>query len=449
MNHDEQYRANKEELFKGAPQQLQLQQPQQIQPELNPNELANTVLAAVLANPEFRNLFDQSTGTAVGVGELKEGQGDIKDKQEQLITAAEDIKERTKSINDSIKNIQMESRTAMQKCLNAKSNKDIMECIIAFTKAFIETFGQMIRLSYLVFKYITASIDEIVGVWPYVGELFSLIIRGVLWVHLVYYIYAILHIIPGVNEETLTNTSKLLYQGLRTLTINLIDNASTTTKNSGPFKLLSHLYTETGIKADTEALAKGATVSATNAFKDATSAVTDAITPYWMKGGDGNDDSKIDEEIDTSKIFNKSGRSKELVNEITMLGNLISSMTKYCMSIIEIIVDIKLKSIKSGEPISDDVAREMISMLQFEIPVVIIDTYAESGIEQLLTLNNRKQLPSWVPNINQNIRGGMKKSKIKDKRSKSKKRLKSKKHTKSKRKTKKKIKNVHIKDVKK
>ena len=119
------------------------------------------------------------------------------------------------------------------------------------------------------------------------------------------------------------------------------------------------------------------------------------------------------------------------------------------MSIIEIIVDIKLKSIKSGEPISDDVAREMISMLQFEIPVVIIDTYAESGIEQLLTLNNRKQLPSWVPNINQNIRGGMKKSKIKDKRSKSKKRLKSKKHTKSKRKTKKKIKNVHIKDVKK
>ena len=78
-------------------------------------------------------------------------------------------------------------------------------------------------------------------------------------------------------------------------------------------------------------------------------------------------------------------------------------------------------------------------MLQFEMPGVIADTYAESGVEQLLTLNNRKKLP-WTMPENQITGGSMKKSKIKDKRSKSKKRLKSKKHTKSKRKTKRKTK---------
>jgi len=114
-------------------------------------------------------------------------------------------------------------------------------------------------------------------------------------------------------------------------------------------------------------------------------------------------------------------------------------MTKYWLSMIEVIVDIKLKSIKSGKPISDDVGREIIGMLQFEMPGVIADTYAESGVEQLLTLNNRKKLPGTMPE-NQITGGSMKKSKIKDKRSKSKKRLKSKKHTKSKRKTKRKTK---------
>ena len=364
-----------------------------------------------------------------------------KGRHNQLINNQEDIKglsltikDTTADIKNSVNDIQNTARSVLDKCRNSKTPDDVMKCLYEVTRAFLMTIGKMMRLFFLLMEFIPSVINGSIGRIMWIGPPIAFLMIGAFWYLVFYYTVIVLTIMPGVSQETGINALSVLYKGARSFgsqILTQIKNSSTNTNFDGPYTFFLKIVKETGMGDDANALKEfGNTMLGTKLEEVkvmAATKVTDTIQnvgvevaskfSFW---GGGSESEEIDEEIDTTKMIAEEDndvRSTELVNGIIIVGNLIESIIEYYMSIIEMVVDINLKSIKSGEPISDEVNRELATLLKIELPPVIRDTYAKSGINELLTMNNTIKLPLWVPSINLITNGGMKRHKAQHNRS--------------------------------
>ena len=307
-----------------------------------------------------------------------------------------------------------------------------MKCLYEVTRAFLMTIGKMMRLFYLLMQFIPSVINGTIGRIIWIGPPLAIGMIVLFWYLVFYYTVIVLTIMPGVSQKTGINALSVLYKGARSFgsqILTQIQNSSTNSNFDGPYTFFQKIVKETGVGDDANALKEFGNTMLGNKLSEvkdmAVNRVTDTIQnvsvlSYFNWRGGGSESEEIDEEIDTTKMIadeDNDVRSTELVNGIIIVGNLIESIIEYYMSIIEMVVDINLKSIKSGEPISDEVNRELATLLKIELPPVIRDTYAKSGINELLTMNNTIKLPLWVPSINLITNGGMKRHKAQHNRS--------------------------------
>ena len=440
--HDADQQVARNKLFEGAtksktttrnPPQLQTQllvQREQKQKE-EEKHITKTGID-VLRSQEMQEMQKMMHSMAQELSLSKGRHEEVITNQAEIKDLSLTIKDTTADIKNSVNDIQNTARSVLDKCRNSKSPDDVMKCLYEVTRAFLMTIGKMMRLFYLLMQFIPSVINGTIGRIIWIGPPLAIGMIVLFWYLVFYYTVIVLTIMPGVSQKTGINALSVLYKGARSFgsqILTQIQNSSTNSNFDGPYTFFQKIVKETGVGDDANALKEFGNTMLGNKLSEvkdmAVNRVTDTIQnvsvlSYFNWRGGGSESEEIDEEIDTTKMIadeDNDVRSTELVNGIIIVGNLIESIIEYYMSIIEMVVDINLKSIKSGEPISDEVNRELATLLKIELPPVIRDTYAKSGINELLTMNNTIKLPLWVPSINLITNGGMKRHKAQHNRS--------------------------------